>query len=159
MKHFTFSALALAALSAACGGQPSSPDSSASTDDGNAALTASRTLACTLEYETFAPTYASGYAGDFSLPFSTVKTSGATAGDSGFAFKVSVNPKPAYNLSFNATLSDASGEDIAYTVLPSPRTGGAYLFELGGRIAPVSRTGDDGIVHAFDHLRAYCSYK
>jgi hypothetical protein len=74
--------------------------------------------------------------------------------------RVSLNPTPPYNLSFDVSVLDADkNTDVGYVVLPSPVTGGAYLFELGGRIDSTTATGYDGQEHAFDHLRAYCSLR
>ena len=45
---------------------------------------------------------------------------------------------------------------LAYNVMPRPHVGGAYLFEIGAKIPPVTFPNE---TTPFDFLRAYCSIR
>ena len=118
-----------------------------------------RLLNCQLEYESFSP-FATVPIGSFDQTIGKVVSEGVTASDGTYQLGVSINPAPAYNLSFNVQLSTvATGEIESYVVLPSPHVGGAYLFELGAHIPAVTLPVDGGGMQAFDYLRAYCSIR
>lgn len=118
--------------------------------------TDTRILNCQLEYEAFKPAFAVKTAGSFETTFGHVENEGALVSDGAYQLVVSTNPNPPYNLSFIAQIFDqAKGTEIAYTVLPRPHVGGAFLFEIGAGIPAV--TGADGT--SFDHMRAYCSIR
>ncbi len=115
-----------------------------------------RLLNCQLEYEVFQPTFVVKTAASLETTFGDVENTGAQAADGTYQLSVSTNPNPPANLSFTVQIVDQSkGAEIAYTVLPRPIVGGAFLFELGAPIAAV--TGADGTT--FDHVRAYCSIR
>jgi hypothetical protein len=66
--------------------------------------------------------------------------------------------KPPYNLSFIAQIVDESRKGgISYIVLPRPHVGGAFLFELGADIPPVSFPNEGP--QQYDNLRACCSIR
>jgi hypothetical protein len=149
--------LILATTTAACAtsGDGTDTESSEAAD----LDTTTRHLQCVLEYARYSPDFKTSYAGSFDELMSTVKANGATASDGKFAFQVRVNPDPPYNLPFIVSIRDLTADqNIAYSVLPAPRLGGAFLFELGARIAPVTLpvpalTTDE----QFDFMRSYCS--
>jgi hypothetical protein len=112
-----------------------------------------RQLSCNLEYETFTPAFATAAAAQFSQPLADVRARGASASDGTLAMTVSIDASPASNLSFTvaiATVADARG--LAYVVLPAPKLGGDYLFELGAALDPLLAA-----TIGFDHARAYCT--
>jgi hypothetical protein len=113
-----------------------------------------RILNCQLEYESFTP-FATQPIDSFDKTIGQIVSGGVTATDGTYQLGISINPAPAYNLSFNVQLSTvATGEIESYVVLPSPHVGGAYLFELGTHIPAVTAGGG-----TFDYLRAYCSIR
>jgi hypothetical protein len=119
-----------------------------------------RILNCQLEYESFAPTFASQLAGSFDDTFAKVVNDGLKAADDKFRLDVVTNPMPPFNLSFIAQLSDATTQEaIAYVVLPAPEVGDAFLFELGGKIPAVTLPVDGGGTQDFGFLRSYCSIR
>jgi len=124
--------------------------------DGAATVsTDARMVNCHLEYEAFSPTFAVRTAGTFDTTFGQIENASASATDGAYRLVVSTNPTPPYNLSFIAQIVDAKGAGLSYIVLPRPHVGGAFLFELGAGIAPVTLA--DGT--SYDHLRAYCSIR
>jgi hypothetical protein len=126
-----------------------------STDlDTDSASSATRHFVCNLEYETFSPTWATFPAASFDDKQSVVNKTGAVAGDANYSLSISMNSEAPYNLVFNAFILDATGATVAYTVLPTPHTGGDYLFEIGSKIAPITPA---GAAQSFDFMRAYCS--
>jgi len=101
------------------------------------------------------PAFAVKTAGSFETTFGAVENNGAFASDGSFRLDVVTNKTPPYNLSFIAEISsEATHASLSYIVLPRPHVGGAFLFELGASIAPVTLDGA-----SFDHLRAYCSIR
>jgi hypothetical protein len=155
--QLALTALFLATTTVACATSEDSIDSESteSSDLGSA----KRHLQCVLEYARYSPDYHTSFAATFDELMSKVKANGATASDGKFAFQVQVNPNPPYNLPFIVSLRDlTTDQNLAYSVLPAPRLGGDFLFEMGARIAPVtlpvpSLTTDQ----QFDYLRSYCS--
>ena len=125
-----------------------------STDD--SALTGpTRHLACTLQYETFSPTFATQLAATFDEKYTVVKKSGASATDGAFTLSAIHNATPPFNLVDTMVITNAqTGGTVAYVVLPSPHLGGDFLFELGGKIDPVTPAGS---TVAFDFMRGFCS--
>lgn len=120
--------------------------------------TDTRILNCQLEYEAFAPAFAVRPAASFETTFAKVENEGVKAGDGGFTLSVHTNPHPPYNLSFIAQIVDESRKGgISYIVLPRPHVGGAFLFELGADIPPVSFPAEGP--QQYDNLRAYCSIR
>jgi hypothetical protein len=119
------------------------------------------TFDCYLEYETFSPSWATAPVAHLAPTLDAVKASahGVSAFGGRYGLRLAFNPKPPYNLSFEVAILDTLGNSVAYNVLPSPQKGGAYLFELGGRIDPTTAIGDDGSSHSFDFLRGYCSLR
>ena len=114
-----------------------------------------RLLNCQLEYEAFDPTFVARTAASFENTFGQVENTGVAANDGAFGLMVRTNPHPPYNLSFIIQIFDvAKNAELSYIVLPRPHVGGAFLFELGASIAPVTLDGT-----SFDHLRAYCSIR
>lgn len=125
-------------------------------DGTTAKSTDPRLLNCQLEYEAFAPVFAARTAGSFETTFGAVENNGAFASDGAFRLDVVTNKTPPYNLSFIIEISDeTTHKGLSYVVLPRPHVGGAFLFELGATIAPVTLA--DGT--SYDHLRAYCSIR
>jgi hypothetical protein len=151
--------LLLAASTAACVAEASSQTADSESADAAELDTLTRRLACYLEYTRYSPDFRTVAAGSFDELMSTVNAQGATASDGKFAFVARVNPTPPYNLSFQVSLRDvATGNVLGYTVLPKPRLGGDYLFELGARIAPVTLPVPSLIAdETFDFLRSYCT--
>ncbi|HEX2690893.1 MAG TPA: hypothetical protein VHN14_29975 [Kofleriaceae bacterium] len=125
--------------------------------DGAAAKsTDPRLLNCQLEYEAFTPTFAVKTAASLETTFGQVENEGISASDGAFKLAVHTNPHPPYNLSFIAQIVDEARQaGISYIVLPRPHVGGAFLFELGADIPPVTLA--DGTT--YDNLRAYCSIR
>jgi hypothetical protein len=118
--------------------------------------TDARLLNCQLEYEAFSPAFAARTAASFETTFGNVENTGASANDGAFGVVVSTNPHPPYNLSFIIQIIDeVKGAELSYIVLPRPHVGGAFLFELGAGIPPVTLA--DG--NTYDHLRTYCSIR
>ena len=110
------------------------------------------TLHCNLEYERFSP-FATSPIVSFSQPMSVVASTGVFVNGGGYQLYAVTNPTPPTNLSFQVgATSLTTGADLDYLVLPAPALGGAYLFEQGTRITPVTVGGT-----SFDHLRKYCS--
>jgi hypothetical protein len=137
-------------LLAACAADPADEN----TDD-SAISGTTRHLICNLEYETFSPAFASQPAATFDTKYTIVKKQGASASDGAFTLSVGVNPTPPYNLTDNVFITNAqTGATVAYVVLPSPHLGGQFLFEVGGKIDPVTPA---GATQAFDFMRGYCS--
>jgi hypothetical protein len=137
-------------LLAACAADPADE-----TSDDSAINGATRHLVCNLDYETFSPAFADQPAATFDTKYTVVKKDGASATDGAFTLSVGVNPSPPFNLSDTATISNATtGATVAYVVLPSPHLGGDFLFEVGGKIDPVTPA---GAAQPFDFMRAYCS--
>jgi hypothetical protein len=118
----------------------------------------SRIVNCHLEYEAFTPAFAIRPAAQIERTFGEIENTGIVASDGAFSLRVHTNPHPPYNLSFIAQIvDDAKSAGLSYIVLPRPHVGGAFLFELGASIPPVSFA-DTGEI-AFDNLRAYCSIR
>jgi hypothetical protein len=142
----------LPALLVGCAAQPADDDTDS---DSDAVSGPTRHLNCQLEYETFSPAFASFSAASFDTKYTVVKKSGASATDGAFTLAYSVNPTPPSNLSDSLVISNATtGGTIAYLVVPSPHLGGDFLYELGGKIDPVTPT---GATQAFDFMRGYCA--
>ncbi len=117
-----------------------------------------RILNCHLEYEAFTPAFAVRPAANFETTFGKVENEGASASDGAYKLVVRTNPRPSYNLSFIIQIVDESrNAGISYIVLPRPHVGGAFLFELGADIPPVTFP-DEG-AQSYDNLRAYCSIR
>jgi hypothetical protein len=138
--------------------QPQFDTGSGKTDDATTHSTDARVLTCVLEYEAFTPSFAARPAATFSTTFGDVENTGAKAGDGAYTLSAHTNKHPPYNLSFVLQIVDEARKGgISYIVLPRPHVGGAFLFELGADIAPVSfpDTGEQ----MFDNLRAYCSIR
>jgi hypothetical protein len=144
----------LAVHAAACVADASTdPESTEESDLGSAR----RHLRCHLEYARYSPDFKTVPAATFDELMSTIKEQGATASDGRFSLVAQVNPTPPYNLAFQIAIRDLStGKTVAYGVLPPPRLGGDYLFELGARITPLALP---GVVadEQFDFTRSYCS--
>ena len=137
-------------LLAACAADPADEN----TDD-SAITGPTRHLMCNLDYETFSPTFADQPAASFDTKYTVVKKQGAEATDGAFTLSVGVNPTPPFNLSDSVFITNAqTGATVAYVVLPSPHLGGQFLFELGGKIDPVTPA---GATQAFDFMRGYCA--
>jgi hypothetical protein len=114
-----------------------------------------RLVGCELEYESFTP-FDTVQAAPLDATFGSIVTNGAFAGDDRYRLEIYSSSSPPFNLSFIAQLTElSSGKTVAYTVLPAPEVGGAYLFELGGAITPIALEGRSG-THNFDFLRSYC---
>lgn len=117
------------------------------------------TYTCTLEYQTFSPSWANGpgaQAQNTGADAPTVLAAGLTASDGTYSLSIQGNPDAPFNLSFNATLLGPNGT-VSYVVLPaSVMTATPFSFEIGGAIPPVNGTGFDGQPHSFDYLRGYC---
>jgi len=127
-------------------------------DDATATSKDARVLACVLEYEAFAPAFATRPAASFETTFGEVENRTGSATDGRYTLVARTNKTPPYNLSFIVQIVDvARNGGISYIVLPRPHVGGAFLFELGADIAPV--TFPDTGAQAFDNLRAYCSIR
>jgi hypothetical protein len=140
---------AACSLSACAAGDPA--DLGADRDPVAQAAGTTQMLACNLEYEVFSP-FSTFPAASFAVPYSQVVASGASASDGHYQIAVALNPTPPYNLSFNVNVTNvATGKDAAYSVLPAPVVGGAFLFETGARISSLTK---NGVV--YDHVRAYC---
>jgi len=122
--------------------------------DTDSATAGSRHFVCNLEYETFAPSFATMPAASFDEKQSVVNKTGASAGDANYSVAIAMNSAAPFNLVFNVFIQDATGATVAYNVLPTPHTGGDYLFELGSKIDPIT---PDGATQSFDFMRAYCS--
>ena len=122
--------------------------------DTDSATAGSRHFVCNLEYESFAPSFATMPAASFDEKQSVVNKTGAFAGDANYSVTISMNSAAPFNLVFNVFILDATGATVAYSVLPTPHTGGDYLFELGSKIAPIT---PDGATQSYDFMRAYCS--
>jgi len=131
--------LLLAASTTACIAEASDTGSSDSASTESDLTASRRHLTCNLEYERYSPDYATTFAATFDELMSDVKTKGATASDGKYAFQVQVNPDPPYNLPFIVSIRDLTADkNIAYSVLPAPRLGGQFLFEMGARIPAIS---------------------
>ena len=154
--HTVLASLLLATTATACatGDAPDAPEAE-STELSELELF-QRRMQCHLEYTRYSPDFHTSHAAAFDEPMSVVRNAGATASDGRFALETRINPNPPYNLSFVVSIRDlTTGKTIAYTVLPPPRLGGDYLFELGGRIEPI--TVPAGGDQQFDFMRSYCS--
>jgi hypothetical protein len=137
------------------GGAPKQLEVGKADDIATAKSTDARLLNCQLEYEAFKPTFAVRTAASFEATFGQVENTGAFASDASYQLAVTTNPNPPYNLSFIIDIFDlVKGAEVSYVVLPRPHVGGAFLFELGGVIAPVTFDAT-----TYDHLRAYCSIR
>ena len=122
--------------------------------DTDSATAGTRHFICNLEYETFTPSFATLPAASFDEKQSVVNKTGASAGDGSYSLSIAMNSAAPFNLVFNAFILDANSATVAYTVLPTPHTGGDYLFEIGNKIDPIT---PPGATQAFDFMRAYCS--
>jgi hypothetical protein len=151
--------LLLAATTAACvaDGASTEPTGTESVEAAELTTLQQERLRCNLEYARYSPSFGVHQAAAFDQPMTTVTQSGATASDGRYSFVARINPTPPYNLSFQVSIREvATGKNVAYSVLPPPTLGGAYLFEMGARIAPVSILTPTGY-QQFDNLRSYCS--
>lgn len=149
------SSLLLATTITACAG--GGADESESTEESDLA-SSRRRLACQLEYARYSPDFHTLHAGSFDEAVGTVRAQGASASDGRFALEARIHPEPPHNLSFIVNLRDlATGDNLAYGMLPPPRLGGDFLFELGGRIAPITLPGVATGEQRFDFLRSYCT--
>lgn len=121
-------------------------------DVAQAAAAVTGTLSCHLEYERFSP-FGFLSVTSFSTPMSTVGSQGVTSSDGSLLLYAVVNPNPPANLSFEVGVDQvSSGVNLSYTVLPPPALGGAWLFETGTQITPVTINGV-----TYNYVRAYCS--
>jgi len=172
LKHLSLSLLlgTLTFAGCAAGGDDSGETGDAVTGDAPQQLNQSdkadapklsadtRILNCQLEYEAFSPAFAVRPAASFETTFGKVENEGAKAGDGAFTLSVHTNPHPTYNLSLIAQIIDENRRGgISYIVLPRPHVGGAFLFELGADISPVSFPAEGP--QQYDNLRAYCSIR
>jgi hypothetical protein len=121
-------------------------------DLAEAAAAVPGTLGCHLEYERFSP-FAALAVTSFSQPMATLGSQSVTSSDGSLLLYAAVNPNPPANLSFEVGVDRvSSGLNLSYTVLPTPALGGAWLFETGTQITPVTINGV-----TYNYVRAYCS--
>ena len=121
-------------------------------DVARAAAAVTGTLNCHLEYERFSP-FAALPVTSFSTPMSTLASQAVTSSDGSLLLYAVVNPNPPANLSFEVGVDRvSSGLNLSYTVLPTPALGGAWLFETGTQITPVTINSV-----TYNYVRAYCS--
>ncbi len=159
-----FTSLLLAATTTACIADASTQATDAESSEESDLAGSRRRLTCNLEYARYSPDFRVVLAASFDELMSKVNTEGATASDGRFAFESRVNPTPPYNLAFQVSIRDlATGKNVSYSVLPKPRLGGDFLFELGARIEPITipTAGVTAVVttteEQFDFVRSYCS--